>query len=102
VFILGESIITFNYSLVDYYLIMENTLLNTDADKAIRAADIHATTEHQAKLERTEQNKDKLIQYIRENVIGHHSEYFLKTCYGEKPLVYADYTASGKSLKFIE
>ena len=26
----------------------------------------------------------------------------MKTVYGEKPLVYADYTASGKSLKCLE
>ena len=26
----------------------------------------------------------------------------IRTVYGEKPLIYADYTASGKSLRFIE
>lgn len=39
---------------------------------------------------------------MRDNIIGNHNDYLIKTVYGEKPLVYADYTASGRSLKFIE
>lgn len=35
-------------------------------------------------------------------MIGNHQEYLIKTVYGEKPLFYADYTASGKALKFLE
>lgn len=53
-------------------------------------------------MERLVTNKDKLIEYLRSNIIGDHREYLLKTVYGEKPLFYADYTASGKSLKCIE
>jgi selenocysteine lyase/cysteine desulfurase len=49
-----------------------------------------------------EKNKEKLIDYIRSSIIGNAQEYLIKTVYGQKPLVYADYTASGKSLKFIE
>ncbi|MGH1429076.1 MAG: aminotransferase class V-fold PLP-dependent enzyme [Arenicella sp.] len=39
-------------------------------------------------------------QHLRENLIGEYQE--INTPFGTKPLVYADYTASGRSLKFIE
>lgn len=39
---------------------------------------------------------------MRDNIIGNHEEYLIQTVYGEKPLMYVDYTASGKHLKFIE
>lgn len=41
-----------------------------------------------------------LIENIRESVIG--AGVAISTPFGEKPLVYADYTASGRSLGFIE
>jgi len=41
-----------------------------------------------------------LIEYIRNAVIG--DKHSIKTPFGNKPLVYADYTASGRSLDFIE
>ena len=47
-------------------------------------------------------NKEVLLQYIRDNVIGSSRDTLIQTVYGEKPLVYADYTASGRSLRFIE
>jgi selenocysteine lyase/cysteine desulfurase len=53
-------------------------------------------------MQRLDLNKDKLIEYIRDNIIGNHEEYLIKTVYGEKPLFYADYTASGKALTCIE
>ena len=53
-------------------------------------------------MERLEKNKDKLIEYMRKNIIGSEEEYLIRTVYGQKPLVYSDYTASGKSLRFIE
>ncbi|MFT4767576.1 MAG: selenocysteine lyase/cysteine desulfurase [Glaciecola sp.] len=43
---------------------------------------------------------DQLIQRIRESVIGRYLP--LQTPFGKKPLVYADYTASGRSLSFVE
>lgn len=41
-----------------------------------------------------------LIQKIRDNVIGQYQP--MTTPFGQKPLVYADYTASGRSLAFVE
>jgi selenocysteine lyase/cysteine desulfurase len=41
-----------------------------------------------------------LIDKIRNGVIGQHMP--VETVFGVKPLVYADYTASGRSLDFIE
>ncbi len=45
-------------------------------------------------------NNPALIQTIREAVIGDRT--IINTSFGEKPLVYADYTASGRSVKFLE
>ena len=42
----------------------------------------------------------KLISKIRESVIGERQ--LIPTSFGMKPLIYADYTASGRSLAFIE
>ncbi|MFT6103075.1 MAG: selenocysteine lyase/cysteine desulfurase [Candidatus Endobugula sp.] len=41
-----------------------------------------------------------LIKRIQQSVIG--SDLYIETTFGKKPLVYADYTASGRSLGFIE
>ena len=41
-----------------------------------------------------------LIEHIRNSVIG--DKHSIKTPFGNKPLVYADYTASGRALGFIE
>jgi len=43
---------------------------------------------------------DNLISKIRRGVIGHGQP--ITTPFGQKPLIYADYTASGRSLHFIE
>jgi selenocysteine lyase/cysteine desulfurase len=40
------------------------------------------------------------IEKIRDNVIG--DGMLFNTAFGEKPMVYADYTASGRSLEFVE
>ncbi|MEM7279845.1 MAG: aminotransferase class V-fold PLP-dependent enzyme, partial [Pseudomonadota bacterium] len=42
----------------------------------------------------------ELIDHIRQSVVG--ARIPIKTPFGLKPLVYADYTASGRSLSFIE
>lgn len=44
--------------------------------------------------------RDALLEQIRESVIGERT--LIPTSFGNKPLVYADYTASGRSLGFIE
>ena len=41
-----------------------------------------------------------LIKKIRESIIG--DKVNIQTPFGNKPLVYADYTASGRALTFIE
>jgi len=43
-----------------------------------------------------------LLNYVRSQALGNPDEYGIKTVYGDKPLVYVDYTGSGKPLKFIE
>jgi len=42
----------------------------------------------------------KDLSWLRENIIGRNMQF--ETCYGSKPLVYADYTASGRCVYFIE
>ncbi len=42
----------------------------------------------------------KLIEFINRSVIGERQQ--IDTSFGVKPLIYADYTASGRSLDFIE
>jgi hypothetical protein len=39
---------------------------------------------------------------VRTNVVGSADNTVLRTVFGEKPHLYVDYTASGKSLHFIE
>ena len=46
------------------------------------------------------QGKEKLVEYVRNNIIGKNVK--IRTPYGMKPLTYWDYTASGRSLEFIE
>lgn len=41
-----------------------------------------------------------LIERVRQGLIGRHAA--IRTPFGHKPLVYADYTASGRSLDFLE
>jgi selenocysteine lyase/cysteine desulfurase len=47
-----------------------------------------------------EEKGSSLAEFVRQNVIG--DQEMIRTVFGEKPLVYADNAASGRSLKFIE
>lgn len=44
--------------------------------------------------------RSKLAAYIHDNIIGKHYEF--TSPFGKRQVIYCDYTASGKSLKFIE
>jgi selenocysteine lyase/cysteine desulfurase len=69
----------------------------------LETSDFTLQSEHSSKMQRLEQNRPILLKYVQDNIIGTWSDqYQLKTVYGSKPLVYADYTASGRALKFIE
>jgi len=49
---------------------------------------------------KTSENKEAILEYIYQNVIGADATFL--SPFGRKKVVYCDYTASGKSLKFIE
>ena len=68
----------------------------------IRSANVTSVKLEEERDQTMKQNTDKLLAYIRDNVIGANSNTLLRTAYGEKPHLYVDYTASGKSLRFIE
>ncbi|OMJ66058.1 hypothetical protein SteCoe_37236 [Stentor coeruleus] len=50
--------------------------------------------------ETSDEYQQELLEYIRSNVIGDFS--IFQTVFGNRPLVYADYVASGRSLQFLE
>lgn len=83
---------------------MDTTKLQTITvnEQTINAANVHSTQSEKARLEQLEANKDKLLAYVRDNIVGSTDGTLLKTVYGDKPQIYCDYTASGKSLHFIE
>ena len=60
---------------------------------------VHSRIEEKSEEEHA-QDQLKLVDYVRSNIIGKNVK--LRTPYGMKPLTYWDYTASGRSLEFIE
>ena len=48
----------------------------------------------------TDSSEPPLLSYIRSNELGRDLQ--SQTAFGARPLIYADYTASGRSLSFIE
>ena len=44
--------------------------------------------------------KEKFWEFVRGSIIG--SDLEIETPFGDKPLVYADHTASGRGVDFIE
>jgi len=57
-------------------------------------------TEFESSKTSTSDNKQQIADYIHQNVVG--AETTFLSPFGRKKIVYCDYTASGKSLKFIE
>jgi hypothetical protein len=58
-----------------------------------------AQSENDSETVRME-NKESLLQYICDNVIGENVEF--TSPYGTRKVVYCDYTASGRALRFVE
>jgi selenocysteine lyase/cysteine desulfurase/tRNA(Ile)-lysidine synthase TilS/MesJ len=58
--------------------------------------------QHQQQIDEAKQDpsKSKLIEYIRNNIIG--DDEVFKSPYGYRKITYCDYIASGRSLAFIE
>ncbi|CAF1157012.1 unnamed protein product [Rotaria sordida] len=51
-------------------------------------------------IEQFDHNKSRLLQYIDSNIIGKNIR--INTPWGSRKMIYADYTASGRGLTFIE
>jgi len=57
-------------------------------------------TDVESQITRTSVNADKIVEYIQKNIIGADTTFL--SPFGRKKIVYCDYTASGKALRFIE
>ena len=57
-------------------------------------------TEFESTKTKTSDNQHDIADYIHQNIIG--SDTTFLSPFGRKKVVYCDYTASGKALKFIE
>ncbi|WP_191600539.1 aminotransferase class V-fold PLP-dependent enzyme [Marinomonas algicola] len=51
-------------------------------------------------FQQSTEQKQSLIAHLRKNIVGDNT--FIQTAFGKRKLTYADYTASGRSLHFIE
>ncbi len=74
---------------------------SSDKVKAVETlAGVTTNQTHSENFIESQKNKGKLLEYIRSNVTG--NDHTVKTPFGEKPLLYSDWTATGKPVKFIE
>ena len=61
---------------------------------------MHRQAHTASELHGSDASTESLLQRIRDNVIGERMP--MQTPFGQRPLIYADYTASGRALTFIE
>ncbi|WP_226702951.1 aminotransferase class V-fold PLP-dependent enzyme [Microbulbifer elongatus] len=61
---------------------------------------MHRQAHTASDLHGSDASTESLLQRIRDNVIGERMP--MQTPFGQRPLIYADYTASGRALTFIE
>ena len=54
-------------------------------DQTIQAANVHSTLSEEYRLKQLDENKEKLLEYVRDNIIGSTDRTLLRTVYGEKP-----------------
>ena len=71
-------------------------------EKTIKAANVNTVQDEQERANNLKKNSVKLLTYIHDSMIGSNINTLIRTVYGEKPHLYCDFTASGKSLTFIE
>jgi hypothetical protein len=71
-------------------------------ENLLHAAGVTSAAEQAMRKIVLEENKQKLLGYISDHVIGSHKTTTVNTVYGLKPHVYLDFTATGKNLVFLE
>lgn len=74
----------------------------TNNDNTIAKAGVTSVLQASTKMQDLDSNKQKLIDYISQSLIGSHWNTHLRTVFGQKPFVYLDHTASSKNVSFIE
>lgn len=65
--------------------------MDKSSNTNIAKPNLHSQREIDINKEEAKKNKEKLLTYIRERESGNHTEYVIRTVYGDKPLFYADY-----------
>ncbi len=77
----------------------KRVLVSRDKNFTIDAADSAGPTLSQVPLS-SKASFEELVETVRKHIVGETST--IRTAFGDKPLVYADNTASGRSIRFIE
>ncbi|XP_051126750.1 uncharacterized protein LOC127248452 [Andrographis paniculata] len=80
----------------------ESSCSSSGEDHDDRTADFHATAvaEKRSTVPRSHESAEKKLQWLRSQIIGGTAEFV--TPFGTRRLTYADHTASGRSLRYIE